>query len=156
MLEKDTSAIAYFNLTTFTAGEEDCIHRYLCAESEFVHGIGTRRHNLCLVAFGNGLGYIIKTGVDNTQSQFGVNFGVAVNPPCHTNNDRLFCQPFDGFLDRFSCSVVCKTGWCESGSPSAFFNELNILFSMDCIGYFYKNCRKNTLFSRYIKYYFLK
>ena len=31
---------------------------------------------------------------------FGVNFWVAVNSPCHTNDKRLFCQPFDGFLDR--------------------------------------------------------
>lgn len=79
MFEEDASAVTYHNFAAFSAGEENDIHRHLRAESQFVHGVCARRNDLSLVTFGNSLGNLIKTGIDDTQSQVRVCFRVAID-----------------------------------------------------------------------------
>ena len=127
MFEEDASAVTYQNFAAFSAGEENDIHRHLCAESQFVHGVCARRNNLSLVTFGNSLGNLIKTGIDDTQSQVRVCFRVAIDTPCHANDAALICQSFKCFLHRDSCPILRKTRRGEYSSSSAFSNRVKYL-----------------------------
>ena len=127
MLEEDASAVTYHNFTAFSAGEENDIHRHLCAESQFVHGVCARRNNLSLVTFGNSLGNLIKTGIDDTQSQVRVCFRVAIDTPCHADDAAPICQSFKCFLHRDSCPILRKTRRGEYSPSSAFSNRFKYL-----------------------------
>ena len=126
-LESQFATVEQINCPGIAVGIKHIVHRYLGRQSQYIQCVHTRRNNSGFALPSYLFSDFIDGRVLYAHSKLSIDFGIAIEAPCNTDQTAFSSKPFQCLPNRYSRSVYSEIGCGIQLTPSALLYLIKYL-----------------------------